>query len=91
MNEQEITTLLDEMRCDRPQSSLDAPTLDTMTHGYNHWANSMSLIVAGIALGLIIATTAVVVPSPRYGYVQGALAATPNQACQSTYNILSLI
>ncbi|MBR4506324.1 MAG: hypothetical protein IKN29_05365 [Bacteroidales bacterium] len=77
MNEQEITLLLENLRRQHPKPA--DPRLLTAIGGYRRWGRMMRhgrTLAAILAMALITAATAVVVPEPRYAFVEGSTSAT---------------
>lgn len=88
MNEQEITLLLESLRRQQPRPA-DSRLRDAIG-GYRRWGRSVRrwrALAAILALTGITATTAVIVPQPRYAFVEGSTSATV--ACQHVDLILA--
>lgn len=88
MNEQEITLLLESLRRQQPRPA-DSRLRDA-SGGYRRWGRSVRrwrALATILALAGITATTAVIVPQPRYAFVEGSTSATV--ACQHVDLILA--
>lgn len=92
MNEQEITQLLDNVRQGKPRPS-NPQLSEALVGGYLRYRRTMKglrTLVSCLTLAAITMAATVLIPNPRYGFVDGAMAATPTAACRQIETILSL-